>query len=119
MTTISDGYERFIDLLITKWMFIIRFAAEERIFTAQYEFAKANNLAPPPEPLLIVPQACRQIEIIKQRIITILPKVSFIDYAYEAPAPLDPKDFAEVFIADHLQCIEKIRDVMVKIRVTQ
>ncbi len=117
MTTTPDGNEQFIDFLLKRWMFIVKFAVEERIFTAQYEFAKANNMTLPQKPLITVPQASRQIEIIKQRIITILPKAGFIDYTYEAPAPLDPKDFAEVFVADHIQCIEKVRDVMGKMKI--
>jgi len=68
-------------------------------------------------PLVTIPHACRQIEIIKQHIIEILPETLFIDYVYKAQAPLDPDDFVEVYIADHHQCITKVEEVMKRMRI--
>ena len=64
-----------------------------------------------------MPHACRQITIIKKRIIEILPSTSFIDYNFEAQAPLKIDDFIEVFVADHYQCMSKVKDLVEKIQI--
>lgn len=114
----KENCKQLIDFLINRWKSITNFAAVEKVYVASYQFAKANDL-PIPQPLLIaVPKACRQIEIIKQRIIEILPETYFIDYNYEAPAPLDPNDWIEMFIADNHQCIAKVEAVIKRMQIT-
>lgn len=113
-----DNRKQLINFLIRRWKLIVGFAAVERVYVASCRFAQNNDLPIPQTPPMMIPQACRQIEIIKHRIIEILPEVNFIDYIYEAPAPLDPEDFVEVFIADHHQCIDKIETVIKKMQLT-
>lgn len=118
MITDQDDRKQLIDFLIRRWKIITNFAAIERVYIASYQFAKTNNLPIPKPPIITVPHACRQIEILKQRIVEILPEAHFIDYNYEAQAPLDPEDWVEMFIADHNQCISKVEDVIKKMQLT-
>lgn len=118
MITNDNNRKQLIDFLIYRWQSIINSAAVEKVYIASYNFAEANNLPIPQAPYFTIPQACRQIEIIKQHIIQILPEANFINYNYEAPAPLNPNDFVEVFIADHNQCISKIKNVVKRMQIT-
>jgi hypothetical protein len=90
----------------------------ERVYTAACKYTEKNNLQTPTIPTYVLIMPCRQIEIIKHRIIEILPEAHFIDYNYEAQAPLDPNDFVEVYIADHKQCMSKVKETMEKMQIT-
>lgn len=122
----KENCKQLIDFLICRWRMMIDFATVERIHNALCQHAEKNNLPIPKTPMvqlpngmcITVPQACHQITIIKHRIIEILPEARFIDYNYEAPAPLDPNDFAEMFVADHHQCIAKVEEVIKRIQIT-
>jgi len=118
MVVDHSNRKQLVEFLLNRWLFVMGGAAVERVFVATYQFAKNNNLPLPQVPPISIPQACRQIEVIKHRIIEILPEAKFIDYDFEAQAPLDPNDFVEVFIADHQQCIGKVRDVIKKMKIT-
>ncbi len=119
MITRHNDRKQLIDFLINRWQSITGFAALEKVHNASCRFAKENGMPPPQEPIITIPQACHQIEVIKHRIIEILPEVGFIDYDYEAPAPLNPNDFVEVFIADHYQCISKVKAVIKRMQVDE
>ncbi len=110
--------KQLIDFLISRWQLITSYAAMEKVYIAQYKFAKSNDMPIPNPPILAVPYACRQIEIIKQHIIKILPETHFIDYTFEPPAPLEPNDWIEIFIADNHQCIGKVKEVIKKMQST-
>lgn len=118
MITSKENCKQLINFLTDRWRFITIFAAVERVYIASYHFAKANGLPIPQPPLIAIPKACRQIEVIKQRIIEILPEAHFIDYIFEAQAPLEPNDWIEMFVADHHQCITKVEDVIKKMQTT-
>lgn len=113
----NHNRKQLIDFLIQRWQLIIHFAALERVYMASCTFAANNNIPIPQKPIVMIPQACRQIKIIKQHIVSILPEAKFIDYSFEAQAPLDPKDFMEIFVADHYQCVEKVMEVMKKMQI--
>lgn len=117
MITDNRNRKQLIDFLLKRWHLITYFAATEKVFNATCKFTKENNMPLPKAPPLMMPQACRQIAIIKQHIIAILPEVNFIDYDYEAQVPLDPNDFVEVFIADHHQCIGKVQEVIKRMKI--
>lgn len=114
----QNNRRQLIEFLLNRWRFVMGCAAIERVFIATYLFAKDNNLPLPQVPPVIIPQACRQIEVIKHRIIEIIPEAKFIDYNFEAQAPLNQDDFVEVFIADHQQCIGKVKDIIKKMKIT-
>lgn len=114
----KNNRKRLIDFLINRWRMIIGCAAAERVCIASLAFAKTNNLPTPQTPTIVIPKPCRQIEIIKQRIIEILPETKFIDYTFELPAPLDPKDFVEIYLADHEMCMSKVEEVVEKMQIT-
>lgn len=118
MITQGNNRKLLLDFLVQRWLLISELAAIERVYMAHYQFAKDNGHPLPVKPPVIEAQPCRQIEIIKQRIIEILPEANFIDYMYEAPAPLDPVDFVEVYIADHQQCAGKVKSLMQRMKVT-
>ncbi len=117
MNTNKNNQKQLIDFLIQRWRLMINFAAIERVFIASHKFTKANKLPPPEAPPFAIPHACRQIKIIKQHIIKIIPETEFIDYDYEAQAPLNPDDFVEMFVADHNQCIDKVEKVVSKMQI--
>lgn len=114
----QNNRKQLIDFLINRWKMIANFAAIERVYIASCEFAKSNSAPIPQPPSFEIPYAGRQIEVIKQHIIAILPEVHFIDYRYEAQAPLTPDDWVEMFIADNNQCISKVEDVIEKMQIT-
>lgn len=113
-----NNCKQLIDFLIDRWRTIVGCAAAERVCIASLAFAKANNLPTPQTPTIIIPKPCRQIEIIKQRIIEILPETKFIDYTFELPSPLDPEDFVEIYLSDHEICIGKVEEVVEKMQIT-
>lgn len=105
--------EPLVNFLLKRWAFFSGFAALERVYRASIEYAKNNGLPPPNEPQVMSFQPCKQIELIKRHIIKALPKASVIDYIYESPAPLDPNDFVELYVAEQMQCIDKVKSIMV------
>lgn len=117
MTANHNNRKQLIDFLINRWQLITGFAALERVYIATCDFAKTNGTPIPEAPSFTIPLACRQIEVIKHRIIEILPEANFIDYNYEAQAPLDPHDFVEVYVADHQQCISKVEEVVNRMKI--
>lgn len=118
MVVDQNNRKQLIEFLLNRWQFVMGGAAVEKVYVAMRGFAKDNNLPLPQVPQITIPQACRQIEVIKHRIIEILPEAKFIDYSFEAQAPLNPDDFVEVFVADHQQCIGKVRDIIKKMKIT-
>jgi hypothetical protein len=109
--------KQLIAFLLLRWKRMICFAAVERVYIASCRYAKKNEKPEPEMPILAIALPGKQIEIIKQHITMILPEAGFINYEYEAPAPLDPEDFIEVFESDHHQCIGKVEDVMQKMQI--
>ena len=118
MITQGNNRKLLLDFLVQRWLLISGLAAMERVYMASYHFAKNSGQPLPTKPPIIEAQPCRQIEIIKQRIIEILPEANFIDYMYEAQAPLDPNDFMEVYVADHQQCASKVKSLMQRMKIT-
>lgn len=109
--------KQLVQFLMRRWLTISGLAAAERVFVAACKYAEDNNHPAPEAPEFIFAQPCRQIEIIKQQIIATLPEANFIDYVYEAPAPLDPQDFVELYVAEQLQCMTKVNKLMKKMHV--
>lgn len=118
MSKIIYDKKQLINFLIVRWQSIVGFAALERVYLAACIYAEENNQQKPDKPTFMIPCACRQIEIIKQHIIDIVPTLNFIDYTYEAQAPLNPKDFIELFIEDHNLCIYKILNQLERLKIT-
>ncbi len=112
----KENRKQLIDFLIQRWKLLTIFATSERVHVASCRFAKEEGLPPPKSLSSMIPMACLQIEIIKQRIIEILPEASFIDYNYNAQAPLEPHDFAELYMDDHYQCMGKVEDLMERMK---
>ncbi|RLC89122.1 MAG: hypothetical protein DRJ03_00775 [Chloroflexi bacterium] len=118
MITQGNDRKQLLEFLIQRWLLITGLAAIERVYKAMCQFAQENGKEIPPKPLAINVNPCLQIEIIKQHIIEILPEAHFIDYLYESPAPLNPDDFVEMYIADHHQCASKVIDLMQRMKIT-
>lgn len=107
-----------LDFLVSRWLLISKLAAVERVYNAACKFAQQHNHPVPLKPVIVEAQPSRQIEIIKQYIIKILPEARFIDYTYEAQAPLDPNDFVELYLEDHAQCVGKVQSLMERMKIT-
>jgi len=118
MITQDNNRKQLLDFLIQRWLLISALAATERVYMASCRFAQENSYPTPTKPPIIEAQPCRQIEIIKQHIIEILPEANFINYMYEAQAPLDPNDFVEIYMDDHKQCISKVKALMKRMKIT-
>lgn len=114
----KENRKQLIGFLIDRWLTIAGLAAMERVHIAIYEYSKKNNLPIPVQPIITMAKPCLQIEIIKRRIIEILPEAHFIDYTFEAPAPLNPNDFVEIYIAEQSQCTDKIQQLMQRLKIT-
>ena len=112
MIVTKNNRRQLLDFLLFRWKTRTTFAALEKVYVAAEEFAKSNNMQSPVKHLNIGVLPCRQILVIKNIIINILPEASFINYDYESPAPLNPEDFIEMFIEDHKQCISKVESLM-------
>jgi len=97
-----------LNFLLQRWIMLTDLSTIESVYLKY----RTNNTSGDPMTSIINTQPTRQIEIIKQQIIKILPKAKFIDYTYVPPAPLNVYDFAEIYAAENRQCIDKIRDLM-------
>lgn len=53
-----------------------------------------------------------QIDIIKNRIIELLPKASFISGQYSSPLKLTPDDYVELFISHQLISMDKVNELI-------
>lgn len=116
MLVINNNRRKLINFLTDRWLMIAGLAAIETVYTASCEHAKKNNSPIPNKPSVITCKPCRQIDIIKQVIMKILPETHFIDYTYESHIPLETGDFIDMYIADHHQCVEKIKELMERIQ---
>ena len=117
MIVTKKNRRQLLDFLLSRWKTRTTFAAIEKVYVAAEEFAKENNMQSPVKHLNIGVLPCRQISVIKQLIVCILPEAKFINYDYESPAPLNPDDFMEMFIEDHKQCIAKVESLMDKLKI--
>lgn len=114
----KENCKQLIDFLIDRWLAIASLAAMERVYIAVCEYSKMNNLPIPAQSIVTMAKPCLQIEIIKRRIIEILPEAHFINYKFEAQAPLNPNDFVEIYIAEQSQCTSKIQQLMQRLKIT-
>lgn len=110
--------KQLLEFLLSRWINIISASAVEIIHTAACQFATDNNLPNPETPILVNARPCVQIAIIKHRIVQILPEAKFIKYCYEPPAPLNTKDFIEIYTNDSKQCVGKVKELMERLQVT-
>lgn len=117
MIVTKENRKELLDFLIRRWRTMAYLAAVERVYFATCEYAKAHDMPLPDMPLPVAAKPCRQIEIIKMHIMAIVPETHFIDYSYESPVPLGPNDFIEVYVYDHKQCIDKVHQVMDRLRI--
>lgn len=117
MIVTKKNRKQLLDFLLLRWETRTNFAAIEKVYVAAEKFARTNEMGIPYRNLNIGVLPCRQIAVIKRIIIQILPEASFIDYLYESPAPLNPSDFIEMFMADHKQCISKVKSLMKRLKI--
>jgi hypothetical protein len=57
-----------------------------------------------------------QVEIIKSKIIELLPKAVFIKPTFESHN-LNPDDFTEIFVEHQDMCIKKVRELMQQMKI--
>lgn len=109
--------KQLLDFLLARWSTRATFAAIEKVYISATEFAETNDMKVPLKTLNIGVLPIRQIEVIKQLVLCILPEAGFINYDYESQAPLNPNDFMEMYIEDHKQCISKVKSLMEKLKI--
>jgi hypothetical protein len=107
-----------LEFLISRWVNVISASAVEIIYNTACQFATDNDLPNPETPVLVDAKPCLQIAIIKHRIVQILPEAKFIEYSYEPPAPLNPKDYIEIYTDDSKQCAGKVKELIERLQVT-
>jgi len=115
---ITSDTREWVSFLTNRWLALTELAAIERVYKVMVEQAQKHGELPPSQPVTLLIQPCRQIDIIKRYIIEALPQASFIDYTFEAQAPLKPDDFAEIYMREQLQCVEKVRRLMDKMHIS-
>ena len=112
MIALSTNQKELIEFLLNRWQILTGYAATECVYAAMIQHNKKHNLPTPIPPPFIACRPCDQIEIVKQQIIKILPQAQFINYIYQAPMPLDPNDFVELYMDEQDQCIDKVRTLI-------
>ena len=110
--------KRLLEFLIDRWMNIVAASSAEIIYAKVCQIAEDNKLAIPDIPIITISKPSRQIDIIKHRIVEILPEADFIKYIYESPAPLSPPDFIEIYAREHIQCAGKVQTLIEKLNIT-
>lgn len=109
----QNNRQPILHFLLRKWQVLTPIAVMERIWYATTAHAQTIQQAPP----AVVIRPTEQIAIIKQHIISILPEAKFINYNYEAPCPLISDDFNELYINEQFQCIDKVQELIKKLKV--
>lgn len=104
-----------LHFLLYRWKTLSGYAALEKIYCDHSETASKFGIDIPPsvENASSI-KAVKQIDLIKQTIVTILPETSFIITNYEAPSELQPKDFAELYINHQDICLQRVKDLIIK-----
>ena len=97
-----------INLLLTRWLVLHQYAALEKLQTRTS--AQPNNILvefnfEQGKPIL-------QIEIIKLKIIELLPEAAFIFPEFDDPTDLSQDDFMEMYIEHQKLSIEKIKKLL-------
>lgn len=103
-----------INLLLTRWLVLHQYAALEKLQTrkssqpkgilSEFNFAQGK-------PVL-------QIEIIKLKIIEILPEAAFIFPEFNDETDLTQDDFMEIFMEHQVLAIQKIRKLLDNLGIT-
>jgi len=106
-----------LELLLHRWTILAPFAAAQKlhVLTKQQNLPIVGNLF---AQLVAETKPELQIEIIKNKIIEILPEANFIAPAFESPSgELVPDDFIEVCIGHQEICILKVRELMQRMKI--
>jgi hypothetical protein len=56
----------------------------------------------------------KQIKLIQQKIIQILPEAKNLIIEYDPPEKLHPNDFVELYVNHHIMCLERIKLLMIE-----
>lgn len=102
-----------INLLLTRWLVLYQYAALEKLQTrkstqptgmlSEFNFAQGK-------PVL-------QIEIIKLKIMELLPEASFIFPEFQDETDLAQDDFIEIYMDHQTLAIEKVRELLNTLRI--
>lgn len=107
---IPNKYNQCINLLLLKWKQSIPLAAAQRSVLEDIKYAKENNL---PIPIMnqefIQEQPILRINMIKRRIIEMIPELYWIMEDYNLPIELNSDDLIELYISHNTLMISKIK----------
>jgi len=106
-----------LEFLLHRWQLLTSLSAAEIVWYAEKTCDPKDGDLIQLIPIVISAQPTKQIMIIKRHIISILPEARFIDYNYETPCELIPKDFIELYANEQTQCISKVRELIKKLKV--
>ena len=117
-----DRKKKLINFLLDRWSQLTDAAAISRINIIFDTLAQENKLPISQKSSeiqnIIDCKPEKQINILKKFIIKIIPKAKFINYQFEAQAPLALSDFVEIYIADHQQCITKVHELIDQLKIS-
>lgn len=105
-----------LEMLLRRWDLLSQFGALERVYAASVEYAKINGIEMPITPDIINTQPIKQIEMIKQLIVEILPEAKFILPAYEPPSELIPEDLMEMYLIHQQISRNKVKETMKQLK---
>lgn len=111
---IGKNKKDILNLLLYRWKALAGYSALEKIHNASNRLAKQLKINLPNEVSILETKPTSQIELIRQKIVEILPEASSIDINYEAPAALQPQDFMELYISHQEICLQYIKNLMIK-----
>jgi len=104
-----ENKKKMLDFLVCRWMNISGLSAIETIYN---EVQPTSDNGIMEKEIINYLNPTKQIKLIKKYITSLLPKSKFINYDYQSPAPLNIKDFQEMYMADQLQCAGKVTDLI-------
>ena len=103
-----------VEMLLYRWAILAQWAALQEIYT--YASDDENDLIPPPIDA-IKTEPLKQIEIIKDLIIKMVPKTKFIKPKFEFAPDLPVEDFVELYIKHQNISIKKTIETIRKLEI--
>lgn len=114
MQRVSKINHKVINLLLYRWEMLSQWGALHQLFLGTVKQAKAVGTQTPTVPDIVKTKPSKQINIIKYKIIELLPQAKFIKPDYEFDENLSAEDFIELYIKHQKMCIKKVQQLMEK-----
>ena len=105
-----------LTMLLHRWEILAPFAAAQELSKRATDLRSVPVIGQFLAQLTAESMPNEQIQIIKSRIIDLLPEAKFIEPPLECPQ-LNPDDFTEICVKHHEMCIQKVRELIHKLKI--